>query len=119
LKILKKNPNLYNIEGIMAKEYNEKEAAQILAKSMWKAVKKTMGKNPISDVVDSNMTREAAPATVPADKESVMNKAPTEKDVSAKGPAVQPTPNPPHDKAKKLKGFVAKRKDKLKNTKKL
>lgn len=100
----------------MAKEYNEKEAAQILAKSMWKAVKKTMGKNPIADVVDSNMTREAAPATVPADKESVMNKAPTEKDVSAKGPAIQTTPS---DKPKKLKGFVDSRKDKLKNKKKL
>ena len=90
----------------MSKEYSEKEAAKILAKSMWKSVKKAIGKNPVQDVLDTNRVAEAKDKTIPVDRQSVMNKAPTEQDVSDKGPRVKPL------KSKKLKGFMEKRKDK-------
>lgn len=72
-------------------EYSEKEVAKILAKSMWKSVKKAIGhKNPVEDVVDANFKPEASLHTIPPAKDGVMYKS------------------------KKLKAFIEKRKAKKK-----
>lgn len=81
----------------MGKKYSEKEVAQIIAKSMWKSVKKAMVKNPVQDVLDADFRSEAKPDSVPVPKAGVMYKS----------------------KSEKLKGFLNKRKDKLKNNGKL
>ena len=81
----------------MGKKYSEKDVAKIIAKSMWKSVKKAMAKNPIEDILDPDFRAEAKPDSVPIPKIGVIYKA----------------------KSEKLKGFLNKRKDKLKNNGKL
>lgn len=81
----------------MTKKYDKKQASKIIAKSMWKSVKKAMAKNPIQDVVDSNFTAEAKPSSVPASSTAVMNKS----------------------KPQKLKGFLNQRQNKIKKKTKL
>lgn len=76
----------------MAKKYNDTDAAKILAKSMWKSVKKAIaGKNPVQDVLDPNFKPEADQTSIPPARDGVMYKS------------------------KKLKEFLDKRKLKVKN----
>jgi len=81
----------------MSKKYNEKEIAKIIVKSMFKSAKKAIGKNPIQDVLDPDFTAETNDKTVPVSKPGVMYKS----------------------KSEKLKGFLNKRKEKMKNKGKL
>ena len=81
----------------MSKKYSKKEVAKIIAKSIFKSIKKAVGKNPIEDVLDPDRVSEANADKVPLNKPGVMYKS----------------------KSNKLKGFLDKRKDKIKNKGKL
>lgn len=83
-------------------ELDLKEAAELIAKSMYKAVKKAF-KAPIADVLDENFVPEAKPTKNPVPKLGVMykNKKDTEKEKSAQ-----------LNKNNKLKNFLDKKRGK-------
>lgn len=57
------------------KEFKTKEVAEIIAKSMHKAIKKGLKlKGPVEDVLDSNFKPEASPTLNPPAKQGVLNK---------------------------------------------
>lgn len=72
----------------MSKQYNKKQLGKIIAKT----IKRTLGKNPIQDVLDPDRKVEVDERTVPVPKIGVMYKS----------------------KSEKLKGFLEKRKNKVK-----
>lgn len=76
----------------MSKKYSGKDIAKILAKSILKSIK-DLGKNPIEDVIDSDFKEEVNPKTLPVSRTGVMYKS----------------------KSNKLKEFIDKRKNKIKN----